>query len=136
MTPNEIYARLRELAPSVVFSAERERDDSFCWDGDGPDPVENGFEAFDITVYAKAAVDGVLVEGRASLGGCYMLPDEELGNVGGYLPQMLEEAAKELYEQIPSLFGSVRTQLERVMDFLNQELRRRYAEQQSALADK
>ena len=99
-TPASIFASLKKVAPHISFSVERTEDPSFRWDGDGPDPTEEGYIAYDVDVYAKAIEDGDLVEGRASMGGHYDQPDKFDRDIGGYLPQMLEEAVEELKELV------------------------------------
>ena len=95
-SPQAIFAKLKKVAPNIAFSVERTSDPNFVWDGDGPDPAEEGYVAYDVDVYARAIVDGEVVEGQDSLGGVYDLPDELDPDVNGYLPQMLEEATVEL----------------------------------------
>lgn len=130
MKSEEIYARLRELAPSVSFSASRELDPSFEWDGDGPDPTDDGFDAYDVTVIAQTIVNGNLVEECSYLGGSYFKEDEPLDDIGGYLPQMLKEAAIELRDRRdPAMPHSQMLQLNAVVEFLTQEMRDRYNQQ-------
>lgn len=64
--------------------------------GTAPIRPEKGLEAYDVDVKATAIVNGEMVEGCASLGGSYFQADEPIGDVHGYLPQMLKEAAEEL----------------------------------------
>lgn len=97
-----IYAELRKLAPSVCFSASREVDPYFTWDGDGEDPVNNGYTPYDVDVTASVIVGGVLVQETDSLGGCYFMDDEPIGDIHGYLPQMIQEAAVALLHKLPA----------------------------------
>ena len=87
---------LRLTRPDVAIIVSRESDGSFVWDGDGPDPTEEGYDAYDVDVVACTIHKGELIEGRASLGGSYYLPDEPLADVHGYLPQMVDEAVGEM----------------------------------------
>jgi len=96
----EMIAELKITRPDVVIEVTRERDEYFRWDGDGPDPEEEGFEAYDVDVTARCIRNGEMVEGRDSLGGSYYKPDEALGEVHGYLPQMIDEALEELNKTI------------------------------------
>jgi hypothetical protein len=129
MTANELYAKLRELAPSVAFSAHKERDDYYTWDGDGAEPDD--VDAHNIDVRAETVAGGVLVSGTASLGGCYMAWGEEIGDVGGYLPQMLRDAAEELKGEVSD--ADVIRELDAAVAFLRQEMRERYDAQRSAM---
>lgn len=92
----KIKKALKKVAPSISFSVFYTIDHNFRWDGDGPDPVDEGFDAYDVDVYARTVVDGDILEGRASLGGTYEKPGTKDPDIGGYLPQMLEEAVDEL----------------------------------------
>ena len=94
---DKIVEKLRADRPEVAVSVTWEQDLSFAWDGDGPDPVEDGFVAHDVTVTVTSVRDGELVEGHSHLGGSY----SEFGgphcpDIHGYFPQMLEEAIEEL----------------------------------------
>lgn len=42
--------KLKQLAPNVAFSVSRDIDTDEVWDGDGPDPRENGYDAYEIEV--------------------------------------------------------------------------------------
>ena len=114
--PSEIAARLAVLAPSIAFSVSREIDENYRWDGDGEDPRDAGFDAYDVTVTARVIVDGQIVEGENHLGGSYFLPDEPTGEIHGYLLQMLAEAAQDLCDTLSRL-GEYRGQkLEQLAD--------------------
>jgi len=124
----EICERLRRIAPNVVFQSSRDPDQTFRWDGDGPDPSEEGYLPYDVTVTARAIVRGELVEGNASLGGSYYKPDEPVGSIHGYLPQMLKEAAAELLRIAPA---SLRHQLKGAIEYLKHLMRREWQDEQS-----
>lgn len=96
MTGAERIEQLRQTRPDVAIVVTREVDSYFSWDGDGPDPRDEGYSPYDVDVKAVAVRKGKLVEGVASLGGSYFLPDEDTGEVHGYLPQLIEEAVREL----------------------------------------
>jgi len=87
----------------IAFTLCRTEDPSFRWDGDGPDPSKDGFLAYDVTVKARTIVEGEIMEACEYLGGSYYKHDEPLGDVHGYLPQMLEEAASKLAVLIKSV---------------------------------
>lgn len=82
--------------PAIAIIVSRRFDPYYRWDGDGPDPSEDGFDAYDVTVKAISIKGGRLIEGASTLGGSYFADDEPLDDVHGYLPQMVEEALEEL----------------------------------------
>lgn len=87
---------LRELRPDVAIMVVRSIDWRCEWGGDGPNPREEGFEPYVVTVTATAIKDGVLVQGGDFLGSCWYRPTEAIGEIHGYLPQMVEQAVSEL----------------------------------------
>lgn len=98
ITVSDLFAKLAAIAPSIAFSVTKEFDPHERWDGDGPDPRDEGFDPYDITVTARAIVAGQLIEGDAYMGGHWMKPEQETGSLGGYLLQMLDEAVTNLWE--------------------------------------
>jgi len=124
----EICERLKRIAPNVVFQSSRDPDQTFRWDGDSPDPSEEGYLPYDVTVTARAIVRGELIEGNAYLGGSYYKPDEPIGSIHGYLPQMLQEAAAELLRITPASLGR---QLKGAIGYLTDLMRREWQAQQS-----
>ena len=134
MSHEELYARLREIAPSVAFSARKEIDPYCRWDGDGEAP-EN-MDPYNVDVRAETVANGMMVQGEYSLGGCWMEYGEEIGDVGGYLPQMLEGAAEELKMRLTKrrADGVTVRELDRVCEFLAREMRERYDRQREELA--
>lgn len=132
MTPAEIYAELRKIAPSIAFAASHSPDIDEVWDGDGPDPADEGMIAVVVDVSATAIVGGEEVEGHGYLSSHYIEYGEDLGDVSGYLPQMLEEAVEELAEQLPD-DSPVKAESAAVVVFLKEEMRRRYDEQRAEI---
>jgi hypothetical protein len=123
--------KLKEIAPNVAFSISREYDPDFQWDGDGPDPQDEGYEPQNVTVTANAIVNGELIEGNAYLGGSYDLPDAPCPNVHGYLPQMIEEALTDLEAALDARGNS--NSVFRAfwhLDWIKAEMTRLYNEQQ------
>lgn len=118
MKSEEIFEKLRLLAPSIAFSVSRERDLDYSWCGDGDDPTENGFDAYLVTVKAQIVFNGELVEEKDYLGGCYFKEDEPLDDVNGYLPQMLENVATDLCEKLSSSPHAALSDLFEVIEFL------------------
>lgn len=127
MTADQIKAKLKEIAPNVAFTVELTPDPNYRWDGDGPDPYDNGFTPNDVDVKATMIVKGEPVSGSSSMGGHYTndKPDSDLG---GYLPQMLKEAADELAKELPG-----NPDLAAVSVFLTQEMRERYNRQREEI---
>jgi len=125
-TPASIFSRLKKVAPNIAFSVAYTEDPNYRWDGDGPDPAEEGYVAYDVDVYARAIEDGEIVEGQASMGGTYEIPGEFDPDIGGYLPQMLAEAIDELKSEVR---GPLREQAFAADKFL-EEVSRAISEQQ------
>lgn len=97
--PNNITIKHHKYAhdrPDIVITVEREVDSLFEWDGDGPDPTEDGFIAYDVDVRATTIYDGEFIMGSTSLGGSYYRYEDPIGDVHGYLDQMIDEAIKEM----------------------------------------
>ena len=99
----ECIEALRASRPDVAITVTREEDPYFVWDGDGPDPIENGFEPCNVTVTASTIHHGELIQGKSTLGGSYFEPDEPCADIHGYLPQMVEEAVEELDAELQRL---------------------------------
>lgn len=91
-----VFSGLKEVAPNIAFKVRWDQDPNFRWDGDGPDPADEGYIAYDVTFSAKAIEDGELISGEAYLGGSYSKPGEHDPDVHGYLPQKLDEALEDL----------------------------------------
>lgn len=132
MYADEICAKLKELAPFVAFLVATSDDPDARWDGDGPNPEEEGWEPKQVDVIASTVYQGNVLTGEAHMCGHYVHPDHPDLDLGGYLPQMLEEAANELAEQIRSETPQ-RKQLRAVHAFLKQEMRERYNAQRAEI---
>ena len=92
---------LNKAAPHIAFEVSYEEDPNFTWDGDGPDPANEGFAAYNVKVQALTIIKGSPVEGNNYLGGTYVKyrergPVNPDPDIGGYLPQMLDEALLDL----------------------------------------
>jgi len=94
---------LAKAAPHIAFSVSYVEDPNFVWDGDGPDPREEGYAPYDVTVTAHTIINGVSFEGNNYLGGTYEKwgprghgPENPEPDIGGYLPQMIDEALDDL----------------------------------------
>ena len=129
MSHEQLYAELRILAPSVAFSCHAEEDRYYTWDGYGEEPAD--MTAHNIEIRAEAVHAGRLVSGTAHLGGHYLGWGEQPGDVGGYLPQLIEEAAEELKEAAGD--PDTIAQLDAVCAFLKGEMRARYDAQHATV---
>lgn len=125
----DIFSDLRKIAPNLSFSTKWTEDPSFVWDGDGPDPAEQGMVAYDVDVFARAIIDGIMAEGRESLGGCYDEPHKRDPDIHGYLPQMLEEATQELSK---SVSGPLQRQCAAAIKYLKGVMRQNYEAERRA----
>lgn len=132
--PAALAESLAKAAPSICFLVSRDIDESYKWDGDGPDPRDEGFDPYDVDVTARIIVRGQIVQGSASLGGCYFRSDEPTGEIHGYLVQMLGEALENLSRTLSRNFfaGRAFEEVEAAHAFVREELHRRYAEQMAA----
>jgi hypothetical protein len=69
---------------------------------------DEGFSCYVYDVIATTIHNGVLVEGRSSLGGSWYREDDTsecAQEIGGYLPQMIDEALEEMDAQLPKPAG-------------------------------
>ena len=86
---------LKQSRPEIAVQIIWEEDPYFQWDGDCEEP-EN-MTPYNVEVRASRVVNGKLVSGHAYLGGCYSADaGKDDPEIGGYLPQMIEEAVAEL----------------------------------------
>ncbi len=132
-----IYALLSTETPDIAFSVSRQLDPSFRWDGDGPDPEDDGYRAYDVEVAATVIVNGAFVEGIACLGGSYFQSGEPNGNIHGYLLQMMDDALAELIANLSTngeniCFSSAnvkQAQAKYAKTIVQKQMRREYDEQ-------
>lgn len=131
-TPAAIFKSLNQIAPAIAFDVKFQPDPSFRWDGDGPDPRDDGYEPYDVAVSARTVVGGELREGIEWMGGHYEKPKDarpgRTTDLGGYLPQMLEEAVADLTKQ-GRMPASVGMQANKARKYLKEVMRVRYEEQ-------
>lgn len=120
--------KLKELAPNVVFSLSWSPDHDGRWDKTWGD--QNDFECLNADFSAKAIVGGVEVEGNAYLGECWEKYGERDPEVGGYLPQKLQEAANELFKLVPEDAEALRKELFAVDRYLKEIMQQRWEDQQ------
>jgi hypothetical protein len=103
---------LAKAAPHIAFSVSYVEDPNFVWDGDGPDPKEDGYAPYDVTVTVHTIINGVKFEGDNYLGGTYEKwgsqgPEDPEPDIGGYLPQMIEEALDDLKDRATRTLGKL-----------------------------
>jgi len=122
-SPEQVWQTLRKLAPSCVFSIHREVDNDFSWDGDGPDPREEGYLPYNIEVRAAVIAEGKYVEHSEYLGGSYDKPGDFDMDVHGYLPQLLDEAISGLPKNIPK---HLEAELKKASTFMKEVMKARY----------
>ena len=99
-TPEGIIEGLAKIAPHVAIDVSWELDSYHSWDGDGPDPRNQGYSPYDVTVTAKTIIDGRERDGKAHLGGVYEKPGEQDQDIHGYFTQMVDEALVELHKEL------------------------------------
>ena len=98
LTPKGILSGVRRIAPNVSIKIRWQLDRYYIWDGDGPDPVEQGYVPHNVYVSAVVVTtEGKTVFGRGVLGGVYESEGMEDPNIHGYFPQLLEIALMELH---------------------------------------
>lgn len=129
--PAAIFKKLKQIAPNIAFSVSHTADPYHSWDGEGPDPRDEGFSPYDVEVTARAIVYGEEVQGQDTLGGSYDKPGEFDPDLYGYLPQMLREAVDDLAKQ-RLVVGSLLKQAHAASKYLKEVMRKRYEEQKTA----
>lgn len=118
MPRHAAFAQLAKLAPMYAFEAVREEDADTPWDGDGPEP--DGVP-YTVAVTGRVIRNGAVVEFSDYIGGVYLdesLDDDDVGDVSGYLPQMLLE----VIEQLRPLDGKNDLALEKCAQYLRSML--------------
>lgn len=123
----KIVRTLRQLAPSVGYDVSWEEDESFVWDGEGPNPMTEGYVAHNVYVIIQVIMEGHLYRLTETLGGVYDKPGEEDPEIHGYLPQMLEEVtARMMKREMPS---PLLAQLRAAHQYLKEVLKIRHKRQ-------
>jgi hypothetical protein len=133
MSEPSYMKRLRYIAPSIALSVSREIDEDEEWDGDGPDPQEEGYLPYCIEVTASTVIGGYLKEGFASLCSSYYQPDEPIGEAHGYLPQMVDEALSRLELPIREQ-PHLRAEVKKARDYMKRLMRKLYDDQRKEFA--
>lgn len=120
--------KLRDVAPDLAVTVHFEEDYGFQWDGDGPDPVEEGFTCYDVEVRASIIFQGEIVSRSEYMGGHYAKGGDLDTDLSGYFPQMAHDAVCEMIE----LVGFNRSrELQLAEQVLSGEMTARYQEQQT-----
>jgi hypothetical protein len=118
---------LREVAPHVTFTVDREEDPHDRWN-EKEWGEQGNFTSYDYDFSARVIERGKIVEGQAHLGSCWNDGPIDT-DCNGYLPQKLEEAAEELRALCKDMLHH--NELDAAIILLTQELETRYAEQMS-----
>ena len=106
----DLLARLAAVAPSISIKTIWEHDtDCRCITKDCDMPADTDpadWQAWQSEVRAACIVNGSEISGSDYLGGTWEKfgddPAESNPEISGYLPQMIEEAIKELGKQVPT----------------------------------
>ena len=123
----EYQSHLKVLAPSVVFSVEWVIDKwPGRWQPEWGD--QEDFECYNTDITAKTIVGGEEVEGVAYLSGTWERPGSIDPEIGGYLPQELEQAAADLLKRELPL--KIQIELRAVTAYLRTVMRQRWEDQQ------
>lgn len=88
------------MTKNIAIVVTKEEDLYYRWDGDGPDPANDGLVAYNVIVTVYAIRKGKLYSGDSVLGGVYLRPDElpADSDIHGYYSDMLEETLANLRE--------------------------------------
>lgn len=90
------HEKHRGPTSDIAITVSREVDRDYQWDGDGLDPRESGMEPYTVVVTAYHIENGMLQTGESILSGCYYMPEDTIGDVDGYLPQLIDDAVDNL----------------------------------------
>lgn len=121
---SRVFETLRELAPNVAILVEWRHDPNYQWDGDGSDPVDDGYEPYTVTVWSNAIVDGRNAQGESHLTGFYAIPGEFDQNIGGYMMQLVDKSLDDLYQQA-SNNKTVREQVVAAKKYISEKMSKR-----------
>lgn len=96
-----IIEQLKTTRPEVVVKVTWEEDHDYEWDGDGPDPIDDGYYPHIVVVVAYTIRNGEIFEGCDSLGGCYS-KDHGVSepDINGYLDGLVSDAVAKLDKQL------------------------------------
>jgi hypothetical protein len=95
----DIITLLAAHAPSITISITGEVDPTFTWDGAEEARPGDDEDPYTVTVTATAIERGTRITGKAHLGGFYKRPDEDFGDVHGYLPDLIASAFATLFAE-------------------------------------
>lgn len=96
-THDQIIEHLATELPFVSIETIFESDADAVWDVESDDLDEDDFEAWNTEIKATAIHNGKLLQGSGYLGGTWTkYGDYPDASIGGYFPQMCQEALREL----------------------------------------
>ncbi len=97
---SELIALVASVAPMIAIQTIWERDEDARWDIEDDTLDADDFTAWQSEVRATVIVAGRMVHGSAYMGGTWEkfgdAPSKSNPDIGGYFPQMLVEALREL----------------------------------------
>lgn len=135
MKPSNLLAALRRAAPSIsietIWRHDTDIHSDIRKDCDGfENENPNDWQAWRSEVRASAIVEGSLESGSSHLGGTWEKASDNPAvsnpDISGYLPQMIEEALRELR---PAFRITRRNECDSAIYVCRKELEARYAEQ-------
>lgn len=137
MYQHKLVSELITVAPHLHIKCTRERDEYFRWDGDGPDPEEDGFEPCTVKVTASYIADGQLFSDDDYLGGSYFKPGEHTGDVHGYFSGMVQECVQRIHDEIALQLPNCAAdhlELENALNAISEHMQAEYDAQRAGIA--
>lgn len=71
---NQLIQEIKAIVPHMAIKVKWELDPYESWNGDGPNPRDDGYSPYNVTVTSYTIVGGELLSGDESLGGCWEDP--------------------------------------------------------------
>ena len=93
------HQKLKAEFPEIYIYTVWQHDPFYEWDGEGPDPQDEGYLPHSVTVCAEKILNGEKLIGFAYLGGCYKREDEENEDIDGYFEDLAREAITNLSQK-------------------------------------
>lgn len=101
--PSELFATLNAIAPAICIETIWEHDEDARWDIEDNTLDPDDFTAWQSEVRASVILDGKLVSESAYMSGTWEKygddPRKSNPEISGYLPQMIQEALRELLKR-------------------------------------
>src|ERR1700678_3158363 len=104
MTPKQVLSHIAEIAPMIGITVNRTEDPYFEWDGEGPDPRDEGYHCYTVDVMATTIIGGKAIHGANSIAGVYEMPNKHDPDINGYFLDMLIAALMNLKNNIEGGF--------------------------------